>query len=243
MPDDSLDRLGPTRRPDEAAYGYQSWRSLLFLHWEVPVDAVRPLVPAELELDLYDNKLLVGVVPFMMENIRPWRWWPKAFAFRFLETNVRTYVHYRGRPGVYFFSLDAASRLAVRGARIGWSLPYHDASMRMQREGDEVEYHLVRSRNAAQLDVRYRIGESIAPSAPGSLEFFLLERYLLFVRHRGHLLTGQVHHVPYPVRNVEIMSLHENLFSPIQLPTTTSAPWCAHFSDGVDVDIFRLKRM
>ena len=103
-------------RPSGPAAGTQQWRSLLFLHWEVAVDAMRSVVPPALELDLFEGRAFVGLVPFLMRHIRP-RWLPKRLAFNFLETNVRTYVTYRGRPGVYFFSLDADSRLAVLAAR------------------------------------------------------------------------------------------------------------------------------
>ena len=130
-----IDRVSPTHRPSGPARGYQQWRSLLFLHWPVPINVLRLLVPAELELDLLDGVAYVGVVPFVMQGVRP-RWWPQRGAFEFLETNVRTYVHHQGRPGVYFFSLDAASRLAVWAARRFWGLPYFHAEMRMTQTGD-----------------------------------------------------------------------------------------------------------
>ena len=107
-----IDRIAPTRRPAGTAAGFQRWRSLLFLHWPVPVEVLRSLIPAELDLDLHDGVAYVGVVPFAMQGIRPW-WCPEALAFNFLETNVRTYVLNGGKPGVYFFSLDANSRAAV----------------------------------------------------------------------------------------------------------------------------------
>jgi hypothetical protein len=84
------------------------------------------LVPPELELDLYDGQAYVGIVPFQIALLCE-SWWPKAAAMSFLETNVRTYVRYQGRPGVYFLSLDAASTCAVVGARFFWGLPYFPA--------------------------------------------------------------------------------------------------------------------
>src|SRR5438105_4554153 len=116
-----IDRIAPTRRPVGRAAGFHRWRSLLFLHWAVPTEILRSLVPAELALDLYDGVGYVGVVPFAMEAVRP-RWCPQRLGFNFLETNVRTYVLANDKPGVFFFSLDASSRIAVLAARAGWGL-------------------------------------------------------------------------------------------------------------------------
>src|ERR1700733_12378829 len=98
-----IDRIAPTRRPDQRVAGYQRWRSLLFLHWAIPVDLLRPLVPTQLALDLHNGSAYVGVVPFAMEGVRP-RWCPEICALNFLETNVRTYVLCNDKPGVFFFS-------------------------------------------------------------------------------------------------------------------------------------------
>ena len=234
-----IDRLGPTQRPQEPVWGYQNWRKLLFLHWQVPLEALRPLVPDALTLDVHDGVAYVGVVPFVMRDIRP-RWWPAAAAFNFLETNVRTYVHLDGQPGVYFFSLEASSRLAVLAARYGWGLPYHYARMDIQEQEGAIHYESVRAtgpRHAAS----YRIGEPLGPSEPGSLEFFLLERYLLFVSRYQQLYVGQVHHTPYPAQQVELLDVHDELIQAAGLDQPAGDPCCAHYAAGVDVDIFALK--
>lgn len=236
----AIDRLAPTRRPEGPAAGYQRWRDLLFLHWPMPIDTVRALVPPQLSLDLWQGQALVGLVPFRMEGVRPWQVVPEVAAFAFPETNVRLYVHHRGRPGVYFLSLDAASWLAVKAARALWSLPYHHASMSCERSGELVRY---RSRRAsgASLMAACRAADPLPGAAPDSLEFFLLERYLLFVSRRGRILAGQVHHAPYPVRTVAVTELQQNLVVAAGLPAPVGAPTFAHFSDGVDVEIFALR--
>jgi hypothetical protein len=118
-----IDRLSPTHRPTGWPVGYQRWHSLLFLHWPLPAAVLRPLVPAELSIDLYAGVAYVGLIPFVVEQARPAV--PPPLGLDFLETNVRTYVHLAGEdPGVYFFSLDAASLLAMVGARTGFGLPY-----------------------------------------------------------------------------------------------------------------------
>ncbi len=235
-----VDRLAPTKRPNESPSGFQRWRNLLFLHWAVPTDILRELVPRELSLDLYEDKAYIGLVPFEMEGVRP-SWCPELLAFRFLETNVRTYVHYQGRPGVYFFSLDAASRPAVWAARNGWGLPYHFASMKVRHAGDEVEYDTVRPSGSGKLSIQYRIGEELGPSEPDTLEHFLLERYLLFVRRRQRIDVGQVYHTPYPARRAEVVRYEEDLMRANQLPAADGPPAFVHFSPGVDVELFSLR--
>ena len=232
-----IDRIGPTIRPVARVVGRQRWRSLLFLHWPVPVAALRPLVPAELTLDLHEDVAYVGVVPFAMEGVRP-AWCPEMFALSFLETNVRTYVLHNGRPGVFFFSLEASSRLAVWAARRSWSLPYYFARMETHPTGDVIDYSSQRRPGGPRFQVRYRLGEVLGPSQPGTLEHFLLERYLLFVQHGGRMLTGQVHHTPYPAQKAEILEVHDELIAAAGLAPVTDPPRFAHYFPGVDVEIF-----
>ena len=163
-------------------------------------------------------------------------------AFDFLETNVRTYVHYKGAdPGVYFFSLDAASWLAVQAARIGWSLPYFYAKMTMQKQADEVYYEMTRKKDKkAQLQVRYQPMKAVDSSDPNSLAFFLAERYLLYTERAGQLYRGQVYHTPYPLQEAKILELHDGLMSTTGFQNTMKQPPLAHYASGVDVDIFPL---
>ncbi len=208
------------------------------MHYRLPASAVRAVVPPELELDLWDGQALIGVVPFEMVDIRP-SWLPGAFALDFLETNLRTYVHYRGEPGVYFFSLEASSRLAVQAARWGWSLPYHYADMREERKDNgTVIYETERlSDPEAKLEVSYRPGAELGPSKPGSVEFFLLERYFLFSKRRGRVLKGQVHHVPYPAHTAQLLSERCGLMRAAGLDVD-GPPVLVHYSPGVDVEVF-----
>jgi uncharacterized protein len=225
-------------RPNERPSGWQNWRDLLFVHWEVPVAALRKLVPPMLELDLWEGKALVGVVPFVMRDVRP-AWLPKAMALDFLETNTRTYVTYRGRPGVYFFSLEASSLLAVKAARWGWALPYFHAAMRIERDGGWIEYETRRRDGATSPEhrVRYRPGKLLGPSAPGTFEYFLLERYLLFSIKKGVVYEGQVSHVPYPAQEVELSAIDDQLVAATGL-VPAPAPCAVHYASGVDVEVF-----
>jgi uncharacterized protein YqjF (DUF2071 family) len=235
-----IDRLTPTYRPSLAVAGYQRWRSLLFMHWPIDADSLREVIPKSLELDLYNGQAYVGVVPFAMEGVRP-HWWPEAWAFRFLETNVRTYVLHNGRPGVYFLSLDASSRLAVEAARLGWGLPYFYSAMSMEEQNGLVTYRTRRKGSAAEHRVRYRLGAHLGPSSPGSLEHFFLERYLLFVERYGRIFEGQVHHTPYPAQRVVVEEVHDELVAELGLPGVHGMPEFAHYARGVDVEIFPLR--
>jgi uncharacterized protein len=234
-----IDRIAPSRRPSGPIAGCQRWRSLLFMHWPVPLDILQRLVPAKLELDLYENVAYVGVVPFEMEGVRP-SWWPAACAMSFLETNVRTYVICNGQPGVYFFSLEASSRPAVWGARVGWGLPYHFADARVTRTNDTIKYQTERPHGGASHFVRYEVGKELAMSEPGSLRYFFLERYLLFVERRGAIYSGQVHHAPYPAFDATVLDVEDELLAASGLPAVTAPPVFAHFSPGVDVEVFPL---
>lgn len=232
-----LDRVSPCRRPEGRAAGRQTWDNLLFVHYTFPPEAVRALVPAELELDLWRGEAWVGLVPFEMKDIRP------AFVpigIDFLETNLRTYVHRNGEPGVYFFSLEASSLLAVEAARFGWGLPYFHADMSTVIEGDRVRYETRRRGGSppVRASFEYSVGAALGASKVGTLEHFLLERYYLFTVAEGRVGKGQVHHVPYPAHEATLHATHDDLMAAAGLPRTTRPPSAVHFAPGVEVEVF-----
>jgi uncharacterized protein YqjF (DUF2071 family) len=242
---DLLDRIAPTRRPQGHPAGYQKWRSLLFLHWEVPAAALRTLVPPELEVDTFQGRAYVGLVPFTMRDVRPSRFFPPAPTARdFHELNVRTYVHRQGRdPGVWFFSLDATSSLAVLGARAFFHLPYWRARIDRQTDGERLAYRAGRlsaGESPPTLQARWELGEALGMAAAGTFEHFLVERYYLYARTaRGRLLRGQVHHHPYPLRRARVTTLEESFLGAMGVErggALASELW----SEGVDVEIFPL---
>jgi hypothetical protein len=231
-----LDRARPTRRPPGTPAGTQRWRELLFVHWSLPPAAIRSLVPPGLELDLWDGRAWIGLVPFKMEAIRS-SWMPARAGLDFLETNLRTYVHRDGEPGVWFFSLEASSWLAVRVARLGWSLPYFLAEMSSARDRDRIDYRSRRS-DGVHASASWTIGDELGPSTEGTLEHFLLERYLLFSQRRGRLRKGQVHHPPYPARRATLEAIDESLLRAAGIDREGRAPDAVHYSEGVDVEVF-----
>lgn len=160
---------------------FQSWRELLFAHWPIKADELRPLVPPELIIEEFDGRAWIGITPFRVEGLRA-RFLPAVPGVSdFPEINVRTYVRVGDHRGVYFFSLDAGNRLVVLGARTTYALPYHHATMRIDRHADGwIDYFSDRTSAPADFRARYRpAGEEFTPES-GTLEHFLVERYALF---------------------------------------------------------------
>ena len=203
------------------------WHHLLFLHWPVEAAHLQKLIPDELEIDTFDGRAYVGLIPFSMTRVRP-RWLPHLpFAPRlyenFHETNVRTYVRHRatGERGVWFFSLDAASLLAVIAARGWFHLPYFWSKMKIQivRNGNErhIEYSSRRlwPSSSGTSTIRAVVDLSRAPrlAEADSLEHFLVERYLLFSHDGKHLYRGRVAHAPYRLHSAKLESCEENLIA------------------------------
>jgi uncharacterized protein len=242
-----IDRIAPTRRPSGRSVMRQRWADLLFLHWPVPVDALRPLIPAELEIDTFDGTAYVGLVPFTMTGVRPWWSPPVPGLSNFHEVNVRTYVHSRGRdPGVWFFSLDAAQATAVRIARLFWHLPYHFARMSLERGADgSIAYasdRLWPGPSPASVRVAYRPEGTPRASSPGTIEHFLSERYILYAGRAGALRIGRVHHTPYPLQGARVERLEDSLVAAAGL-SSLDAPPLAHYASEVRVNVYALRRL
>lgn len=214
------------------------WLDLLFAHWPLEPSVFDQLIPHGLELDTFDGQAWLGIVPFTMADVAP-RGLPAAPRLsQFPELNVRTYVRHRGRPGVLFLSLDAASRPIVMGARLVFHLPYFRAEMSSVRTGDEVTYRSVRAdpRGApATLAARYRAMGPAAPAAAGSLEDWLTRRMRLFsVDGRGRILRTEVDHPDWRLRPAEGELMDNTMAAPhgLVLPAT---PPLLLFADRLDV--------
>ncbi len=195
------DRLAERVRPTSRVVGFQRWSELLFLHWDVPAAQVQATLPAGLTVDIWEGRAFVGIVPFFMERIRPAGLPPLPWLSWFHELNVRTYVvDARGRPGVWFYSLDCDQPVAVWLARRWFHLPYRHARFRSSRSGGEVTYQARRKGHSESDQFRWKRTVAGRAAEAGSLEFFLVERYRVFAADgRGGLFTGQVHHAPYQI--------------------------------------------
>lgn len=209
----------------------QEWRDLLFAHWPLRSADLRPLVPEQLELDCFEGMAWIGIVPFRMSGVRL-RWLPSLpWISSFPELNLRTYVRYRGQPGVYFLSLDAPNPLAVILARRWYHLPYHRADIEFTRVDGRIKY-LCRRRQAdapaAHLSVEYRPLGECRTATPGSIEHFLVERYALFCTDRGGKVRScQVQHAPWQLQSAEAVFHGNTLTSAagIDLPEVDPLLW------------------
>jgi uncharacterized protein len=184
----------------------QTWHDLLFAHWPVDSQRLRHQVPAPFELDLFDGNAWIGIVPFHMSNVAP-RWIPSLpWISEFPELNVRTYVRVADRPGIYFFSLDAGSSFAVKVARGLLNLPYYPAVMTVARHGNVIHYESCRKgagRNA-EFRGRYEPTGATFEAGPGSLEYFLTERYCLYhLDRRGRPYRLDIHHPPWALQSAQ----------------------------------------
>lgn len=214
----------------------QTWEQLLFAHWPVPVDALRALVPPQLELDLYAGQAWLAVVPFGMRGVFPRYTFAVPGLSAFLELNVRTYVRAGGRPGVFFFSLDAANPVAVAIARGWYKLPYFNARMRLSVAADgAVTYVSARTHRAApaaRFEGRYRPVGPVFQAAPGSLEAFLTERYCLYTVAGGAVYRGEIHHGPWPLQLAEA-EITVNTMAQAAGLTLAGRPALLHFARSI----------
>ncbi|TDN39103.1 DUF2071 domain-containing protein [Hymenobacter sp. UV11] len=253
MPSPTLtDRLALRERPAGRPLMHQEWGDLLFMHWPVPAELIQALLPPRLEVDVHDGMAWLAVVPFRMWDVRSRVTPPVPGVREFLELNVRTYVHLDGVPGVWFFSLDASNPLAVWAARTFFHLPYFRAQLKLERPAaDELHYVGHRVHNGApegHFAATWRVGAVLPPSEPGSLAFFLTERYCLYAAggmgpgHGDKLYRGRIAHTSWPLHAVELLNYNSDLVEGHGLPTPTSAP-ILHAGGHVSVDLWRLRRV
>jgi uncharacterized protein len=226
----------PWQMPQRPWLMTQSWHNLLFAHWQVEVSALRAVVPAAFELDLFNGDAWLGIVPFYMTNVGIRGAPPVPGLSSFPELNVRTYVRVADRPGVFFFSLDAGRRLAVAAARAGLNLPYFYASMSVEASGDSVIYRSTRGGDVrAVFRAEYRpVGPPFAASK-GSLEYFLTERYCLYHQtRRGVPYRLEIHHPPWPLQ-AATAEIEDNSMAAAAGISIHATPAVLHFARRQDV--------
>lgn len=215
------------------------WETLTFLHWDYPIDTVQRLLPPQLKVEAWEGRAWVGLVPFHM-RVRPPVGPAVAGFTTFPETNVRTYVvGPNGRPGVWFFSLDAANAAAVAMARLAYGLPYYSARMEVRRREGAVTYRSARLTGALS-EVRHHIGVvpkgPIPPAELSHFDHYLTARFRLWSVNRRLTMMSDAEHPPWVLQHAEITSLEQNLVEQAGLPSPTKAP-IVHYSEGVDVRI------
>jgi len=240
-------RLLERARPSAPVVMRQRWSDLLFLHWPVAPESIREHLPEGLSVDLYEGRAWLGLVPFRMSGVRP-RFLPAAPGVSsFPEYNLRTYVIDRkGRPGVWFFSLDTPKSLANWIARTFFHLNYRRAEISVNLlPNGTIDYLSRRAGQAASDHFRWTPTGRPFEAVPGSLEFFLVERYRLFAfdRSKGRIYSGKVHHEPYAIQSAELERFGTALFGINGLAAPEGPPASVLASPGVDVRIFPLQRI
>ena len=220
------------------------WHDLAFMHWPVKSESLEQFIPPGLELQTFDGSAWLGVVPFFMRGVRIRGIPPIPGTGAFAELNLRTYVTANGKPGVWFFSLDAASRVAVRAARRTFHLPYFDARMIVKQTADTIEYSSERTElPAGEFVASYRATGPVCTAVPGSIEQWLTERYCLYsADRRGRIYCGEVHHAAWPLQTAECEIKKNTLSSQlnIELPPR---PALVHFAKRLDVVAWYLRRV
>lgn len=226
----------------------QRWRDLLFAHWPVDPECLRPLIPEGLTLDCHTGAAWVSITPFRLEGLRPRGLPALPLLSSFPELNFRTYVTTARKPGVFFFSLDAARTVAVMGARAAFHLPYFLAAMQVATTRDgAIEYrsHRTGSERPAEFQALYRPVPQMSPlpAEPGTIDHWLTERYCLYAVDRaGRLYRTEIHHAPWALQPVEAKILWNTVSTAagIELPPQ---PTLTAFARRLDVVVWGPRRL
>lgn len=222
----------------------QVWRDLLFMHYPVAPHLLREIVPQELELDTYKNEAWLSIIPLKITDMRVRGVPPIPLLSSYIELNVRTYVIYQGVPGIYFFSLDASDLISVIGAKAGTGLPYKLAKMEFSEHDDIFRFKSHRITGTQEkLDVSFKRGNVLYEPLPGSLDFWLLERYCMYSFWGNHILRGDIHHDQWKVAHAEA-EIHQNTMASF-LPkgTLTNNPLILHYARRRRFLFFPLKKV
>ena len=218
------------------------WRHVLVASWPVDPELLAPRVPDGLDVDTFDGRAWLSVVPFVMKDVRP-SGVPASVGRTFGELNLRTYVTGDAGPGVFFFNLDATDRLGVALARLLFRLPYYRAEMRVERRGDTLDFRSHRTHSGVpdlEFDATYRpIGEP-EPTSAGTFEEFLMERYRFYAAGRSRLFRGEVAHDPWRVADADATFRTNDLFDANGFEHPDSVPHLV-YSPGVDVRAERVR--
>jgi uncharacterized protein YqjF (DUF2071 family) len=221
----------------------QSWIDLLFAHWAVPEAALRPAVPARIPIDTFQGSAWIAITPFEVVGAHPRAVPPLPWLSGFPELNVRTYSTIDGCPGIWFFSLDAARGAAAAAARLTYQLPYRHAEMAIARAGSRIDYRSHARSAPAVLRATYEpVGPATHP-APGTLEYFLTERYCLYTVDRHHRLRrADIHHPPWPLQPARGCLAENTMTEPLGIRLPDREP-LLHYAARQDVLVWPLARV
>ncbi len=237
------DRLAVRHRPQGQPVMHQSWGKLLFMHWRVNEHFIRPLIPRDLQIDTFGGSAWISITPFTMWDIRALPPYLPAIPglSSMNELNVRTYVHFDGVPGVWFFSLDTDSSAAALAARSFFHLPYYVAEIDQEEEGNDFHYELSREDEPpAVFQASWTVGDKLPTAQPGSKEFFLTERYCLYAENDGELYRGRIYHEPWSLQEATLTDYSTDIIEANGIAQPPGPP-IVHYAEEVNVDIWLLE--
>lgn len=214
----------------------QTWQDLTFLHWRYDAEAIRQVLPAQLTLDTFDGNAWVGLAPFVLAGVSPFGLPPVPWISQFPETNVRTYVlGPDGKPGVWFFTLEADRLIGVLAARAWYKLPYRWAAMSVSVGEKVIEYRSERNAlfGKGSTDLAIEIGEKFAAQ---DFDNFLTARYRLYAVHRNRVAFAEIDHDPWPLQSGKVLRLNENLIANSGVAAPVGEPH-VHFSRQLEVRV------
>ncbi|MFC4619557.1 YqjF family protein [Camelliibacillus cellulosilyticus] len=224
----------------------QTWRNLLFLHWPIPFEKLRPHIPSSLQIDTFNGTAWIGIILFVLEGI-----YPRGISFisltpKFPEINVRTYVKRDGKPGIYFMSIDVENWASLKIAKRWYRLPYHSAQISFRKEGRIFHCHSIRKgigNNSISFEGKYAPVSEVYLSKKGTLDHWLTERYCLFSsKNKVGIYCGEIHHQPWPLQKAEIEVVKNTLFTPFHFDLSEVRP-IAYFSTGVDSLMWNIRKV
>jgi uncharacterized protein len=232
----------PWALPEHPWFMGQTWEHLLFAHWPVDPEALSAVMPSQLPPDVHEGSAWLGVTPFLVRGLRLRGTMPLPFVGRFLEVNVRTYTTVDGKPGIFFLLPDPTPPLPVAGARRAYRLPYFRARMAAARTGDSIAYRSVRVSSdgpTAALDLSYEPIGPATPAKPGTLDYFLTERYCLYtLDDEGRVLRADIHHPPWPLQAAQAAFAENTMPRPYGIELPEADP-LLHYSARQHVVIWR----
>ncbi|HMJ64736.1 MAG TPA: DUF2071 domain-containing protein [Candidatus Binatia bacterium] len=235
----ALDRLAMRARPEGTPIMHQRWENLLFLHWSIDPNVLRTALPSELELDTFEDKAWIGITPFALTNVHLTSMPPIPGLNAFEEINVRTCVHYRGIPGIWFFSLDASKVIPAVAARTFFLLPYFKAQVKFEQTAPEFHFSSARiGLPAAHFRATWRTGVRLRDPDLESLAFFLVERYCYFAVQEGAVYATRIYHHPWILDEATVQSHTSTMIGATGIPEPGAAP-LAYFSRELEVDIWK----
>jgi len=232
--------------PQSKCLLYQRWHDLLFAHWPVDAKVLSPFIPSSLQLDTFEGQAWIGVVPFWMSGVRGRGLPALPYLSRFAEINVRTYVTDGEKSGVWFFSLDAANRIAVRVAQKYFCLPYYHARMKCDLQQNQVQYFSRRihaKAPSAEFAARYEPCDEIEIVPKDSLEYWLTERYCLYAKKKsGDVCRAEIHHLPWPLQRANADIETNSMTDALGISLPLIAP-LLHFSKFQEVAVWPLRKL